>query len=290
MYDALIPAVIETFASPGESEQAFLGRVRESDIRLTESFRTKGVVKVDYHEPLIRAAYLLRYLGHYTHQLGDLLLDLERTPAASVLARADLRLAALCGGPCPEAIALAFLHQDLGGQRLQAYVLDKEASCWQDCWPIIQRIAGSYPAHGSVTIAGMAVDVLQSKVSALESSRLARADVFTALNCLNELVGIDQPSLSRGLAARLALLPAGSLVLASDQAGYPACERGLTLLHGLLHERGASILISNLDPGAPYVAENRYQTPERIAWIYSGEDENRFRIWNRQLRLAALLP
>lgn len=289
MYDTLIPAVIDTFSRAGECEETFLERVREADIHLSNSFRTGRVVVVDYHDPLIRAAYLLRYLGHYTHQLGDLLVDLEGTAAEQVLRRPDLRLAALCGGPCPEAIALACLHQDLGGQRLQAYVLDREAFCWQDCWPISQRIAGSYPSHRSVAIAGISVDLFQEELTPLESSRLESVDVFTALNCLNELIGIDERKLMEGLHARLALLPAGTLVLASDQAGYAACERGLNLLHRMLTDRQATILISQIDPAAPVVAENRYRVPDRIAWLYSGETENRFRIRNRQLRLAALL-
>jgi hypothetical protein len=109
------------------------------------------------------------------------------------------------------------------------------------------------------------------------------------MNCLNELVGLDAEGLRRGLALRLDALSPGTLVLASDLAGYGDCARGLRMLHELLQERGATTLQAQLDSNSPHVSQNRYDIPERIAWIYSGENKNRFRIFVRQLRLAALI-
>lgn len=290
MYKRLIPAVIDTFSHPGETERAFLERLQQADIRLRKNFATDAPVESEpYAEPILRSAYLFRYLGHYTLQLGDLLNDLEGTPAAEVLARPQLNLAALCGGPCPEAIALASLHQQAGGRRLSATVLDLHADAWADCWPISTAIARAYPVHPDVTITGLQVDLLRPSLSAAERGVLGDAQVFTTMNCLNELVGLDADRVRRALAERLDALAPGTLVLASDQAKYDDCERGLQMLHQLLEERGAVILLAELRRSEAHVAQNRFKTPEWIAWIYGAETNNIFRIWVRQLRLAALI-
>lgn len=290
MYEQLIPAVIDTFSRPGERERDFLLRLRAADIRLRGNYATSGPVSSGpYAEPILRAAYLLRYLGHYSLQLGDLLRDLEGSAAADVLALPDLRLAALCGGPCPEAIALAALHSQAGGRCLQVDVLDRHAEAWADCWPITTAIIGHYPGHPKARIEGVATDLLKPALPPQEQRRLQMAQVFTSMNCLNELMGVDAQGLQRGLAMRLDALPPGTLVLASDLAAYSDCARGLRMLLELLRERQATVLLAELDPGRPHEMENRFDTPERIAWIYSGENENRFRIFVKQLRLAAIL-
>jgi hypothetical protein len=290
MYERLIPAVIETFAAPGESERAFLTRLRDADIRLRRNYATSGPVAAEpYAEPILRAAYLFRYLGHYALQLGDLLLDLEGTAAGSILARDSLRLAALCGGPCPEAIALASLHQQAGGQQLQDTVLDLHAQAWADCWPITSQIIAAYPGHPRIEIDGLTCNLFSPMPRLAVQRLLGGAQVLTCMNCLNELVGINSAVLKGSLRRYLSHLSPGTLVLATDQAVYPDCARGMSMLHDLLNEAGAEFLLAELDPSQPHEAENRFELPERIAWIYSQANQNRFRIYVKQLRLAALI-
>lgn len=290
MYERLIPAVIETFAAPGESEHAFLTRLRDADIRLRRNYATSGPVAAEpYAEPILRAAYLFRYLGHYALQLGDLLGDLEGTAAGSILATNPLKLAALCGGPCPEAIALASLHQQAGGQHLQATVLDLHAQSWADCWPITSQIIANYPEHPCVEIDGITCNLFGRTARPDVQRLLGSAQVFTCMNCLNELVGINSAGLQRGLRRYLSYLSPGTLVLATDQAGYPDCAKGMSMLHDLLNAAGAEFLLAELNPSQPHEAENRFKLPERIAWIYSQANQNRFRIYVKQLRLAALI-
>ena len=291
MYDCLVPEVIATFSAPGEREYDFLRRVRDADLRVRKNYATSDAVCADlYADPTARAAYLLRYLGHYALQLGDLLNDLEQTEAASVLATPALNLAALCGGPCPEAIALATLHQHIGGRSLQATVLDLHADNWADCWPIIIKIIEAYPKHPSVSISGLKTSLFRFFTTQRETDVLRSSQVLTCMNCLNELIGINPQNLAAGLRRRLARLQSGSLVLATDQAGYRDCQTGLQMLKQLLLSMNAKILIEDLDPSNPHQAENRFTTPERIAWMYSQANANRFRIFTRQLRLAALIP
>lgn len=292
MYDRLIPAVITAFARPGETERSFLTRLRDADIRLRQGYATTTgpVSAAPYRDPMLRAAYLLRYLGHYALQLGDLLKDLQTTVASAVLAAPSLRLAALCGGPCPEAIALATVHQQGGGSMLEAAVLDLQAVAWSDCWPITAGIIAAYPGHPAASIVGIETDMFRSGgPGRLERQWLGSAQVFTCMNCLNELVGVNAPGLRRGLSERLQALTPGALVLASDQAAYPDCARGLATLHSLLVQAGAQVLLAELDPAQPHWVENRFELPERIAWIYSAANENRGRIRVKQLRLAALI-
>lgn len=289
MYDLLIPGVLEQFTPAATTESGFLEQVQQADIRLVKHFRTHGPVSPEiYTDPLIRVAYLLRHLGHYTLQMGDLLTALDGRPeVAAVLGRRRLRLAALCGGPCPEAIALACLHRQLGGVVMDVTVLDRNASHWDDCWPITGAIAGSYPEHPSVRITGVGTDLFSATMAAAERRALAGADVFTTMNCLNELVGLGIGRVRQGLRRRLALLRSGTLVLASDQAGYGDCTRGLTLLRQLLEEQGARILLD--DQGQVHAVENRLELPQGIAWMYGAANENRFRVKVKTLRLAAVL-
>lgn len=290
MYERLIPAVIETFAAPGESERAFLTRLRDADIRLRRNYATSGPVAAEpYAEPILRAAYLFRYLGHYALQLGDLLRDLEGTAAGVILATGSLKLAALCGGPCPEAIALASLHQQAGGQQLQATVLDLHAQAWADCWPITSQIIADYPGHPRIEIDGITCNLFSLMARPGVQRQLGSVQVLTCMNCLNELVGINSAGLKRSLRRYLSHLSPGTLVLATDQAGYPDCARGMAMFHDLLNEAGAEFLLAELDPAQPHEAENRFELPERIAWIYSQANQNRFRIYVKQLRLAALI-
>ncbi len=290
MYEQLIPAVIDTFSLPGEQERDFLLRLRDADIRLRRNYATSAAVSSEpYAEPILRAAYLLRYMGHYTLQLGDLLNDLEGSAAEPVLALPELRLAALCGGSCPEAIALAALHSQAGGRHMQVDVLDRHAEAWSDCWPITTGIIRHYPGHPEARIEGLETDLLKPSLPPQEQRRLQMAQIFTSMNCLNELVGADAQGLQRGLAIRLDALNPGTLVLASDLASYWDCARGLRMLLDLLVERQATVLLAELDPTRTHEMENRFELPERIAWIYSGENENRFRIFVKQLRLAAVL-
>jgi hypothetical protein len=290
MYERLIPAVIETFAAPGESERDFLIRLRDADIRLRRNYATSGPVTAEaYAEPILRAAYLFRYLGHYALQLGDLLRDLEGTAACTILAADCLKLAAFCGGPCPEAIALASLHQQAGGQLLQATVLDLHAQAWADCWPITSQIIAHYPEHPRTEIDGITCNLFSLMARPGVQRLLGSVQVITCMNCLNELVGINSAGLKRSLQRYLSHLSPCTLVLATDQAGYPDCARGMSMLHDLLNESAAEFLLVEIDPAQPHQAENRFDVPERIAWIYSQANQNRFRIHVKQLRLAALI-
>lgn len=92
--------MIERFSTPVQSERSFLEQVQAADLRLGRHSRSHQPISAEiYTDPLIRAAYLLRHL----------------------------KLAALCGGAGPEAITLVCLHKELGGQALEATVLDLNA-------------------------------------------------------------------------------------------------------------------------------------------------------------------
>ncbi len=291
MYDLLIPRVLEQFAPDASSERDFLETVQQADIRLGAHFRMRTGRPVSpeiYTDPLIRAAYLLRHLGHYTLQLGDLLTALEGSPeVTTLLRRPRLSLAALCGGPCPEAIALACLHSQMGGTELMATVLDRNAAHWDDCLPISNAIAISYPQHPMVRIRGLNIDLFDGSLGLAERRALAEAQVVTTMNCLNELVGLGIERVREGLRLRLSVLKVGTLVLASDQASYGDCTRGMSLLRELLEELGNRILLD--DQGEMHQVANRLTIPQRIDWMYGASNENRFRIHVKTLRLAALV-
>jgi hypothetical protein len=82
--DPLYDAMLEQYSLAGESKQQQLARLRYADNRLRALYRCEDVIAIDaYSDPLIRAAYLLRYLPHYTLQISGLQGDLSRPPQAA---------------------------------------------------------------------------------------------------------------------------------------------------------------------------------------------------------------
>lgn len=297
MQNQLLDDVLVRIRQPGESESAVLLRLRQADARLTELYRSNAVqASAGYADPLIRAAYLLRYLPHYTLQLGDLLSSLEGWPElARVLSRPRLRHAALCGGPAPEAIALAVLHAQAGGRQLHTTVLDRQACAWSDCWPLSARVAQAFAAHPAVQIDGQSTN-LSHGLSPRERQLLGQCQLFTLMNALNELMQLGSERLQPTLDARLAALPAGAVVLCSDQANYLACQQGMALLQALLEQRGARILVQRISRRQAHEMSNRFDLSPRLQSLYGqsaidgGPRTNAYRIHVHQLQLAAVLP
>lgn len=297
MQEQLLDEVLARHRRSGESEMAVLRRLRQADSELTSLYRQDDVQASDaYADPLIRAAYLLRYQPHYTLQLGDLLNSLEGSAElAALFSRPGLRHAALCGGPAPEAIALAVLHAQAGGRRLHTTVLDRQASAWRDCWPVSAAVAETFAAHPEVVIDGRHTNLADGPLL-LERRLLANCQLFTLMNALNELMQLGSERLGRSLQARLDALPPGAVVLCSDQANYPACEQGMELLRDLLEQRGARILEQRIGRQQAHAVSNRFELSPRLRSVYGqdGRDgqarTNAYRIHVNQLQLAAVLP
>ena len=271
-------------------------RLREADIRLTDLYRRTDVMALDaYSDPLIRSAYLLRYLPHYTLQIGDLLRALEgEEQVAALFSQPRLKHIALGGGPAPEAIALAVLHQQGGGSHLHTTVLDQRADQWSDCWPISSRLAMAYSQHPYVQISGLQGD-LSLPPSDSEAGLLAGTQVLSLLNALNELMRFGVSRLRQALGQRLSALPSASLVLITDQAAYRRCAEGMHLLRGLLVERGARIVIARTTKEDANFMVNRFRLSPRLQELYGqpaselGPATREYRIRNTTLQLAALV-
>lgn len=297
MQTQLLDALLARHSEGDASEAAILQRLRQADARLTELYRCDVVeASAGYADPLIRAAYLLRYLPHYTLQLGDLLASLEGVPElAALLSQPVLRHAALCGGPAPEPIALAVLHAQGGGRHLYSSVLDRQASAWSDCWPLSGCVAETFADHPHVQIDGHSTDLSQLP-DEHERRLLGRCQLLTLMNALNELMRIGPWRLRRNLRARLAALPAGAVVLCSDQANYPACQQGMALLHQLLDQQGARFLRQRIHRREAHAISNRFDLSPRLQGLYGqtprdgGPPTKAYRIHVHQLQLAAVLP
>jgi hypothetical protein len=296
MLDHLLDAVLDRHTAPGESEAQVLARIRLADSQLTGFYSATDVTaSAAYADPLIRAAYQLRYQPHYVLQIGDLLRELEGDEeVAELFSRPQLRHVALCGGPAPEPIALAVLHRHGGGSHLHSTVIDQGASHWRDCWPTSARVATAFSNHPRVEIDGMPAGLAHQPTDQ-ECAALAQSQVLTLMNALNELMQIGAATLEATLAARLAALPSGSLVLVSDQAAYRRSAEGIALIQRLLSARGARFLITRTSPSEAHVMENRFQLVPRLQQVYgqpAGQQvppTRYYRIWNRQLQLAALM-
>ena len=297
MQNQLLEAVVARHRRPGESDATLLQRLRLADSQLTALYRRNDVdASAGYDDPLVRAAYLLRYMPHYTLQLGDLLRDLEGDPdVARLFCRPLLRHASLCGGPAPEAIALAVLHAQAGGQQLHSMVLDRQAQQWSDCWEVAASIAHRHCHHPSVVIEGHTTNLARI-CSPQERDLLNGCQLLTLMNAFNELMLIGSDRLQRQLEMRLACLKPGALVLIGDQANYVRCQQGMALLRRMLEAMGARILIARTClADAAYVA-NRFQLHPKLRTVYgrSGNDggpqTKLYRINNTQLQLAAVLP
>jgi hypothetical protein len=291
MYELLIDEVVAQFGHPGESEQQVLERLSKADAELVKQYRGTNRVKSDHYcDPEMRGAYLLRYVGHYALMLGDLLQQLRNDPGVNnALTIPHLRAAALCGGPCPEVITLAVLHQQGGGRQLDVTVLDLLADeHWVDCWPITQRIASQASGHPSVRVRGLPIDLISGDLEDAERQVLEGSQILTLMNALNELTWHDATRFERRLQERLACLAPGTLVLAADQGSYDTVAAGMQLLARLLDERGARWLWPL--KREPFNALNDITVPKRIRFMYGSEKSNNFRKYIRnQFYLAAQL-
>lgn len=297
MQSQLLDQLLTRLRQPNETEAAVLARLRLADSRLTELYRRSDVeASAGYADPMVRAAYLLRYLPHYTLQLGDMLHHLEGSPdVARLFCMPRLRHASLCGGPAPEPIALAVLHAQGGGSELRSTVLDRQAEHWGDCWPVSCSLARQHSEHANVQIDGQTTNLAQV-CTLQERQLLAGCHLFTLMNALNELMLIGSDQLRRQLEMRMACLPQGALVLISDQANYKRCQQGMELLTGVLADMGARILISRTTAEDAHAVANRFQLDARLATIYNqsggdgGPRTNAYRIHNHGLQLAAVMP
>lgn len=297
MQSQLLDAVVARHRRPGESEAELLQRLRLADSQLTALYRRNDVeASSGYADPLVRAAYLLRYVPHYTLQLGDLLHALEGDPAvARLFCRPFLQHASLCGGPAPETIALSVLHAQGGGQQLQTTVLDRQAEQWSDCWSVTSSVALRHSRHPSVQIGGHTTNLAQL-CCPQERDLLSGCQMLTLMNALNELMLIGAERLYRQLENRLICLEPGALVLISDQANYVRCQQGMALLLQLLEAIGARILIARTGLDAAVSVSNRFELHPRLRMVYGqsgfdgGPQTNLYRVKNHQLQLAAVLP
>ena len=290
MYDLLIDLTIQNFSNPGESEEGFMKRMSLADPKLKSNYTRSNVSCEPYSEGSSRAAYLLRYLGHYTLQLGGLLKALEGNQAVvDVITLPELNVACLCGGPCPEAIAISLLHSQAKGRRLRALCLDKQAKFWEDCWHISEKIATHYGSHPHVSIKGEGTDMLSYEQKEKERNFLKRANILTLMNCLNELiVNGKETGRLESLYNRLKQLQPGALILLSDQSEYTGNQDSLRdFCNFLVQDLGAEIVVCD----EKIHWQNRFnsnQPPSRISSIY-GHDNNYFRIHQRNLQLAAIV-
>lgn len=296
MLDQLLDAVLERQAAPGVSQEQLLQRLREADSRFGSLYNARDVAAADaYADPIVRAAYQLRYQPHYVLQLGDLLRQLEGVPeVAGIFSQPHLRHIALCGGPAPEPIALAVLHQQGGGRHLHSTVLDRGANHWRDCWASSARVAMDFSLHPKVDIDGFPTD-LAYLPSSHEKALLANARVFSLMNALNELLHLGAATLESTLATRISALPPGALVLVTDQALYQRTRQGIALVQSLLASRGARFLVVRTSPDDPYIVSNRFEMVPRLQNIYgqpagpNSPETKHYRIHNKQLQLAAIL-
>jgi hypothetical protein len=297
MQNHLLDQIIAHFGQAEDTEPTILQRLRHADSVFATQYATASVdASAAYGEPWVRAAYLLRYLPHYTLQLGDLLQTLEGNAAVSaILSRPQLRHAALCGGPAPEPIALAVLHAQAGGQELMSTVLDRQADVWRDCWPLSASTAKAFSGHRSVQIDGRYTDLAQPPVVS-EQTLLASCQVLTMMNCLNELMSMGSERLRQQLMQRLQALAPGSLVLITDQANYIPCERGMAMLQELLEGMGARILVARTTKEDCHMMANRFDRSPRLVGVYGraadqdGPFTKNYRVNNSALQLAAVLP
>jgi len=85
-------------------------------------------------------------------------------------------------------------------------------------------------------------------------------------------------------------------VLVSDQAAYRRSAEGIALIQRLVSDRGARLLIARTSRNEAHVMENRFHLVPRLERVYGqpagppAPPTRHYRIWNRQLQLAALFP
>lgn len=278
MYDDILREIfaLNKLENPA-SQSNYLQSIRPIAKRLWHAYQTQ-VVAVDYSEPKIQEAYLLRYFVPYSFLLSTVLGKMVQE-GIDVSRAGGLLTACLFGcGPGPEVAGLiSYLKQnDDCPEMLIIRMLDAASATWHHGRTIVRN---------SIVAAEWDPALIEMEQVALDISEelpfpSGDADLVVFQNCLNELNASQLAMVTEKLRALLLSAKNGATLVLIERARYPT-KGVLSSLYQWANQKAGFLAIGefsreNVLPcdellaGIPEIVKHLYYVYNR-GWAYDGD-------------------
>ncbi|MGQ0442233.1 MAG: hypothetical protein ACT4OH_02135 [Methylophilaceae bacterium] len=237
MYKKILSEIFKQNGVSNPDAQAnYLRSLRPSARALWQAYQSQAVA-VNYAEPAMQEAYLLRYFVPYSHLLPTVLQHLE-TKGIGVSATEDLLTACFFGcGPGPEIVGL-IRHLKRKAERpemLIARMFDIASASWQHSRAIVKNsILVDEWDGGLIEIDPAAADISALALSPQNDGarrKVQEADLVVFQNCLNELSTTALAAVANNLRALLNTAKKNATLVLIERDGYAATDEMLLDLY-----------------------------------------------------------
>ncbi|MCU0549469.1 MAG: hypothetical protein MUC48_08995 [Leptolyngbya sp. Prado105] len=171
----------------------YLQSLKPYVINLRRGFRN-SLIRVDYSDFKVQAAYLLAYYPLYSEVTYRVLMDLAEPIHQAFAQKKRLQACFLGGGPTPEAVALSTYLKQSGSQvnSLTAYAFDIAATTWSKSQEVSKYLVSKANSEIQFSLQGHPLNLCQKNVFSTYRDIIQTTDLFVIQNCLNEFVNTPQ--------------------------------------------------------------------------------------------------
>jgi hypothetical protein len=182
------------FYDPKEYEtfEQYLESLQPAAEDLWSSYRFNQV-QVNYEDPSIQAAYLIRYYPHYAYMNYQILEMIHAQDFFESFKNETLEVCLFGAGPCPEMVGLSQLVSEHypGLKKITVNVYDIASAQWSLSREITEKFLVPEYWSGDLTVNSHYLDLCElNSLQSIQSS-IKRSQLFVFQNCLNEIYNIS---------------------------------------------------------------------------------------------------
>lgn len=197
--------------------ERYLTSLQEPAKDLWRSYRSNQV-KVNYSNPEIQAAYLIRYYPHYVQMTLEIL---RLFPELFTFGR-QIKACFFGAGPCPEIAGLAqFLTEHCQEtESLIVHIYDIAAEAWKPSREITKNFVVPQLWQGQISGTVNNLDLCLANVFKAEpiAKIISNCDIFIFQNCLNEIWNTS--ATQENINFLLDCAPLNSFIIINDLSSY----------------------------------------------------------------------
>ncbi|MBD2520622.1 hypothetical protein H6G93_37930 [Nostoc sp. FACHB-973] len=171
-------------ANINQTFDRYLASLQESAKYLWRSYRS-NTVKVNYSDPQVQAAYLIRYYPHYVQMTLEIL---RLSPEAFTFGQ-EINACFFGAGPCPEVAGLAqFLTEHRQeSESIIANIYDIAADTWTPSRAVTKDFVVPKLWKGKISGAVHHLDLCSANAFESIAEVISNSHLFIFQNCLNEI-------------------------------------------------------------------------------------------------------
>lgn len=199
--------------------ESYLQSLQKAAEDLWCSYRSNQV-KVNYSDPSIQAAYLIRYYPHYAYMNFQILEILHSQNWFQIVTNETLEVCLFGAGPCPETVGLSKLiserYQNI--KELIVNVYDIASEQWNLSRNITEKFIIPKYWSGDLKLNSNYLDLCE--YNAIQSIQITvkKGRIFIFQNCLNEIYNVF--TVQSNLNFLLNEMPLGSTIVIIDLCNY----------------------------------------------------------------------